>query len=74
MYNCPENMMNAASQQHSGLWSTPSNDHALSHLHTKFIKCAFQHAGLSTWNTLPEDIRAILDSENFRKHHSKLTT
>ena len=58
-----------ASRSRSGLRSssTSSMDYSLPRLRTKFGKQAFSHAGPSTWNALPDNIRPVADPVKFRK-------
>ena len=49
-------------------WPTHSwRQRDLPRLRTKFGECAFSHAGPSTWNTLPDNIRTVSDPVKFRK-------
>jgi len=56
-----------ACRTHSGLQSTSSTDFTLPRLRTKLGERAFSHAGPSTWNALPEHLRAVTDPEEFRQ-------
>jgi len=51
----------SASRLRSGLRSssTSAMDYSLPRLRTKFGERAFSHAGPSTWNTLPDNIRTV---------------
>jgi len=42
-------------------------DYSLPRLHTKFGERAFSHAGPSTWNALPDNIRTVADPVKFRQ-------
>ena len=46
---------------------TSSTDYSLPRLRTKFGERAFSHAGLATWNALPDHIRTVADPVKFRK-------
>ena len=58
-----------ASRSRSGLRSssTSSMGYSLPRLRTKFGERAFSHAGLATWNALPDHIRTVADPVKFRK-------
>jgi len=42
-------------------------DYSLPRLRTKFGERAFSHAGLATWNALPDNIRTVADPVKFLK-------
>jgi len=58
-----------ASRSRSGLRSSATSllDYSLPRLRTKFGERAFSHAGPSTWNALPDNIRTVADPVKFRK-------
>ena len=58
-----------ANDRYAGFDEITSNTvcFSLPRLHTKFSKCMFSHTGLFAWNNLPEDIRTVLDTVDFRK-------
>jgi len=74
-YGCsPEYLMETVqsvgdSRSRSGLRSssTSSMDYSLPRLRTKSGERAFSHAGLATWNALPDHIRTVADPVKFRK-------
>ena len=43
-------------------------DYTLPRLRTKFAERAFSYAGPSAWNGLSDDLRAVADPAEFRKH------
>ena len=56
-----------AGRTRSGLRSTSLTEYMLPRLCTKFVECAFSYAGLSAWNGLSENLRAVADPADFRK-------
>jgi len=44
-----------------------STDFSLPRLCTKFDEHAYAYAGLSAWNSLPEDLHAVTDPGLFKK-------
>lgn len=45
-----------------------NNDvNTLPRLHNKYSKFAFSHSGSSTWNALPEELRAVDTTADFRR-------
>jgi len=70
---CPAYLTNivepaGAGRTRSGLPSTSFTDYTLPRLRTKFAERAFSYAGPSAWNGLSEDLRAVADPVEFRKH------
>jgi len=46
--------------------SSDTTSYTIPHLKTKFGERAFSFAGPNTWNSLPAELRSILDSTNLR--------
>jgi len=70
---CPAYLTNivepaGAGRIRSGLRSTSFTNYTLPRLRTKFAERAFSYAGPSAWNGLSEDLRAVADPAEFRKH------
>ena len=57
----------AASATRSGLRSAESTLYITPRLKSKFGERAFSHAGPVAWNSLPSELREIVDSVVFRK-------
>jgi len=51
----------------SGLWTKSSTNFTLPRRCIKFGERAFSYADPTTWNTLPEDLRATADPTEFKK-------
>ena len=69
--NCPAYLTDilqavSVSRSRLRLRSSSSTDYVLLRLRTKFGERAFSHAGPSTWNRPPEDIRAESNIANCR--------
>ena len=69
---CPDYIANVVSpvdcgRPRRGLQSSSSSDFSFPRLLTKFGERAFTYDGLSAWNSLPKDLRAVTDPGLFRK-------